>query len=93
MGLQELGKLFYKPIHDGNGSIVLAIVNQLTDSKQIGNISSSLKWQSQSKLIKNSQSADPLIPLLNVSIDKMSCRDFFYQLKKKTCSVHTLNMP
>ena len=66
MGLQEIGKLFYKPIHDGNGSVVLAIVNQLSDSKQSGNIASSLKWQSVSKLTKNSSPSDPLLPLLNV---------------------------
>lgn len=66
MGLQELGKLFYKPIHDGNGSIVLAVVNQLSDAKQMGTVASALKWQSQSKLIKNSQPSDPLLPLLNV---------------------------
>lgn len=68
MGLQELGSLFYKPINDGNGSIVLAIVNQLTDAKQVNSVSSALKWQSQNKLTKNSQPSDPLLPLLNVSI-------------------------
>lgn len=66
MGLQDLGELFYKPINDGNGSIVLGLVNQITDSKQVGNIASSLKWQSQSKLVRNSQQSDPLLPLLNV---------------------------
>lgn len=67
MGIQDLGKLFYKPINDSNGSIVLAIVNQISDPKLIGNLTSAVKWQSQTKLIKNSQTTDPLLPLLNVS--------------------------
>lgn len=67
MGIQDLGKLFYKPINDGNGSIVLAIVNQISDPKQVGNLTSAVKWQSQAKLTKNSQPLDPLLPLLNVS--------------------------
>ena len=66
VGIQDLGKLFYKPINDSNGSIVLAIVNQMQDPKQIGNLTSAVKWQSQTKLMKNSPSTDPLLPLLNV---------------------------
>jgi len=66
--MQELGHLFYKPIYDGNGSAVIAVVNHMTDPKQMGNITSAVKWQTHNKLMKNSQPSDPLLSMLNVSV-------------------------
>lgn len=68
MGIPELGKLFYKPISDGNGSVVFVVINHITDVKQTAGISSAVKWQTQGKLVRNMPPNDPLLSMLNVSL-------------------------
>jgi len=65
LGVQDLGRLFYKPVKDASGSIVFVLINNIEDPKIIGN--AAVKWQTRAKLMKNIQPSDCLLPLLSVS--------------------------
>ncbi|XP_014667903.1 PREDICTED: ankyrin repeat and fibronectin type-III domain-containing protein 1-like [Priapulus caudatus] len=53
VGLQDLGQLYYQPIKDNSGTVVLVTVNSVSDMKNIN--SSNVKWMSVHKLLRRLQ--------------------------------------
>ena len=50
LGVQDLGQFYYKPVKDGNGSIVLVTINQVRESKAVQ--STHVKWMPLPKIQK-----------------------------------------
>lgn len=89
MGLSDLGQFHHKPLKDINGSVVLATVNNVKDTKSVA--LSSGKWVSFGKLLRRSSGtlttmqdpteSDVLVSSLSVSISEYFINNFFFLLQ------------
>lgn len=61
---QDLGKVYYKPIRDSDGTTVICTVNNVCQPKNVVN----LKWTPMAKILKKSSRSDNLTDLLISSI-------------------------
>ncbi|XP_050433314.1 ankyrin repeat and fibronectin type-III domain-containing protein 1 isoform X2 [Adelges cooleyi] len=64
LNTQDLGKVYYKPIRDSDGTTVICTVNNVSQPKNIVN----LKWTPIAKILKKSSRSDNLTDLLITSI-------------------------
>lgn len=62
--MQDLGKVYYKPIRDADGTTVICTVNNVCQPKNVVN----LKWTPMAKILKKSSRSDNLTDLLISSI-------------------------
>ncbi|XP_022170944.1 uncharacterized protein LOC111034176 isoform X1 [Myzus persicae] len=69
---QDLGKVYYKPIRDSDGTTVICTVNNVCQPKNVVN----LKWTPMAKILKKSSRSDNLTDLLISSIQDQI---MFYQ--------------
>jgi hypothetical protein len=73
LGMQDLGRLFYKPMKDSDGTTVLCTIKRMVDVKSMNWLS--LRWMPIAKLQRkllnlnaNSTQLEPSEPLLNCAL-------------------------